>query len=98
MHTPPSLICCKHHVCGTLKGAVSTGVVPIANNSAGPQMDIVGNEAEASCTSAAGRVGYLCSTLDEYARAITEVLSMDQVDRLQIAAAARRCCSVLQLL
>ena len=75
----------------------ATGVVPIANNSGGPQMDIVGDEAEASCASAAGRVGYLCSTLEEYAQAITEVLCMDQVDRLQIAAAARRWCSVFHL-
>jgi hypothetical protein len=54
-------------------------------------MDIVGNEAEASSARAVGRLGYLCSTLEEYAQAITEVLCMDQVDRLQVAAAARRC-------
>ena len=42
-----------------------------------------------------GRVGYLCcSTEEEYAQAITEVLAMDQVDRLQIAAAARRCAAM----
>ena len=34
--------------------------------------------------------GYLCSTEDQYADAITEVLVMDQERRLRIAAAARR--------
>ena len=34
--------------------------------------------------------GYLCSTEDQYADAITEVLIMDQERRLRVAAAARR--------
>jgi hypothetical protein len=34
--------------------------------------------------------GYLCSTVEEYAAAIAEVLSMDQVYRLRVAGAARR--------
>ncbi len=36
------------------------------------------------------RVGFLCETEEEYARAIFEVLSMDQSKRMGIAAAARR--------
>jgi alpha-1,2-mannosyltransferase len=34
--------------------------------------------------------GYLCSTLGQYADAIIEVLGMSQVDRMRVAAAARR--------
>jgi len=34
--------------------------------------------------------GYLCTTEEQYADAITEVLCMDQQDRLKIAAAARQ--------
>ena len=38
-----------------------------------------------------GMVGYLCESKEEYAQAITEVLSMDQEKRINIAATARRC-------
>ena len=34
--------------------------------------------------------GYLCTTEEEYAAAITQVLCMEQKDRLKIAAAARQ--------
>ena len=54
-------------------------------------MDIVGDDdTDTPCAGSACRVGYLCSTVEEYAQAIREVLSMDQVDRMHIAAAARR--------
>ena len=36
------------------------------------------------------RTGYRCSSLRQYADAIVEVLSMDQVDRMRVAGAARR--------
>lgn len=35
-------------------------------------------------------VGYRCESDEEYAQAITDLLSMEQTRRLQIAAAARR--------
>lgn len=67
---------------------MAAGVVPIAHNSAGPKMDIVqplllpdGNEQA---------TGFLASTVEEYADAITRVLTMDQRERLQIAAAAQQ--------
>lgn len=58
-------------------------MIPIAHNSAGPKMDIIK-------TDTWDRVGFLCETEEEYARAIFEVLSMDQSKRMGIAAAARR--------
>lgn len=60
------------------------GVIPIAHNSGGPMMDIVVRDSS-------GMVGYLCESKEEYADAITQVLSMDQEKRMGIAAAARRC-------
>ncbi len=60
------------------------GVIPIAHNSGGPMMDIVVKDSS-------GMVGYLCESKEEYAQAITEVLSMDQEKRMNIAATARRC-------
>ncbi|EIE21183.1 glycosyl transferase [Coccomyxa subellipsoidea C-169] len=62
---------------------MAAGVIPIAHNSAGPKMDIIK-------TDTWDRVGFLCETEEEYARAIFEVLSMDQSKRMGIAAAARR--------
>lgn len=63
------------------------GVIPIAHNSGGPQADIV---VDVETESGRQRTGYLAATLDEYCRAITTVLEMDQRDRLKIAAAAQR--------
>ena len=67
------------------------GVVPIAYNSGGPAADIVTLEAVPGGLQA---TGYLCTSEDEYAAAITEVLAMDQVSRLRLAGAARRCAPV----
>jgi hypothetical protein len=64
------------------------GVVPIAHNSGGPAADIVTLEAVPGGLQA---TGYLCTSEDEFAAAITDVLAMDQVSRLRLAAAARRC-------
>ena len=88
---------CHCTVCGTSTSAHhmlvygTAGIVPIAHNSGGPKMDIIVENVGASGAAQRGRVGYLCSSEEEYAQAITEVLAMDQVDRLQIASAARRC-------
>ena len=62
------------------------GIVPIVHNSGGPMMDIV---VPSSGESAEG-VGFRCESDEEYAQAISYVLSMEQSRRLQIAAAARR--------
>lgn len=63
------------------------GVVPIVHDSGGPQADIVRPE-----LTAAGEqiTGYRCTSVEEYAEAITNVVCMDQQERLRIASAARR--------
>ncbi|KAK9811429.1 hypothetical protein WJX72_003813 [[Myrmecia] bisecta] len=66
---------------------MAAGVVPIAHDSGGPRMDIVKAEVGPSGVQV---TGYRCSTQEAYADAIAEVLSMGQVSRLKIAAAARR--------
>lgn len=63
-------------------------MVPIAHNSGGPAADIVTLEAVPGGLQA---TGYLCAGEEEFAAAITDVLAMDQVSRLRLAAAARRC-------
>ncbi|KAG2488628.1 hypothetical protein HYH03_012800 [Edaphochlamys debaryana] len=67
---------------------MAAGVVPIAHNSAGPKQDIVqplplegGGEQP---------TGFLATSVEEYAEAITRVLTMDQRERLRIAAAAQQ--------
>ncbi len=75
------------------------GVVPIAHDSAGPREDIVlpegappgsGGSGGSSGSGGGQPTGYLCSSLQQYADAIIEVLGMEQLERLQVAAAARR--------
>ena len=63
-------------------------MVPIAHNSGGPAADIVTLQEVPGGLQA---TGYLCGSEDEFAAAITDVLAMDQVSRLRLAAAARRC-------
>ena len=70
----------------TVRG-VYTGVVPIVHDSGGPKADIVRPERTAS---GAQITGYRCTSIEDYAEAITTVLCMDQQERLTIAAAARR--------
>ena len=65
----------------------TVGVVPIVHNSGGPKADIVKPEMMQHIRQT---TGYLCTTEEEYAAAITQVLCMDQKDRLMIAAAARQ--------
>lgn len=63
------------------------GVVPIVHDSGGPRADIVRPEV----TQTGSQVtGFRCTSVEEYAEAITAVLCMDQEERLGIAAAARR--------
>ncbi|KAI3435747.1 hypothetical protein D9Q98_001805 [Chlorella vulgaris] len=82
---------------------MAAGVVPIANNSGGPREDIVlpdntvsgggggsGGGSDDGSSRGGQATGYLCSTLGQYADAIIEVLGMSQVDRMRVAAAARR--------
>lgn len=68
---------------------MASGVVPIAHDSGGPREDIVVPEVvgEGGITQ---RTGYLCRTQEQYCEALVEVLGMEQVERLQVAAAARR--------
>ncbi|KAL5985633.1 asparagine-linked glycosylation protein [Asimina triloba] len=62
---------------------MAAGAIPIAHNSAGPKMDIVLEED-------GQRTGFLACELEEYADAILKVLKMPELDRLKMAAAARR--------
>lgn len=66
---------------------MAAGVIPIAHNSGGPRDDIV---RPLDTPDGPQRTGYLAATVDKYADAITQVLAMDQRDRLKIAAAAQR--------
>lgn len=59
--------------------------MPIAHNSGGPKLDILATRGEGMEV-----VGYLCENDGEYAAAIAQVLSMEQGERLKVAAAARR--------
>ncbi|GAB4822152.1 hypothetical protein N2152v2_009198 [Parachlorella kessleri] len=94
---------------------MAAGVVPIANDSAGPKEDIVlsemgssggGEDEGAEGQGMLGRdgsagerdsgrqqqiiTGYRCRTVEEYADAILDVVGMEQLQRMRIAAAARR--------
>ncbi|KAJ8617411.1 hypothetical protein MRB53_013597 [Persea americana] len=62
---------------------MAAGAIPIAHNSAGPKMDIVLEE-DGQMT------GFLASDVEEYAEAILKILRMTEVERLEIAAAARK--------
>ncbi|KAK9913750.1 hypothetical protein M0R45_037559 [Rubus argutus] len=62
---------------------MAAGAIPIAHNSAGPQMDIVLEED-------GEQTGFLARSVDEYADAILSVIKMPEADRLKMAAAARR--------
>lgn len=72
------------------------GVVPIANDSGGPREDIVLPEPPACADDSEQPsgppqpTGFRCSSLAQYADAIVEVVGMTQVERMQVAAAARR--------
>lgn len=63
---------------------MAAGCIPLANNSGGPAADIVKVGENAQCT------GYLASTVDEYASAIVNVLSIAASDREKMAVGARK--------
>ena len=68
-------------------------MVPIAHDSAGPREDIVVEEEGGGPALGGGEpqpTGYRCTTVDQYADAIVEVLGMGQVERMRVSAAARR--------
>lgn len=65
---------------------MAAGVVPIVHDSGGPREDIV---VPVQLPGGSEITGYRCTTEEEFARAIVEVLAMGQVERLRIAAAAR---------
>lgn len=54
-----------------------------AHNSAGPKMDIVLDED-------GQQTGFLACTVEEYADAMVRIVSMSEMERLKMAAAARR--------
>ncbi|KAG9446768.1 hypothetical protein H6P81_012896 [Aristolochia fimbriata] len=62
---------------------MAAGAIPIAHNSAGPKMDIVLEED-------GQQTGFLASTVEDYADAIVEVLTMPEEERLKMATAARK--------
>ncbi|KAL4458357.1 hypothetical protein ABPG75_013222 [Micractinium tetrahymenae] len=69
---------------------MAAGVVPIAHDSAGPREDIVLPEPGPRPGDPAQPTGYRCSSLAQYADAIVEVVGMGQLERMRVAAAARR--------
>ncbi|KAK9284003.1 hypothetical protein L1049_012262 [Liquidambar formosana] len=62
---------------------MAAGAIPIAHNSAGPKMDIVLEED-------GQQTGFLAQNVEEYADAILEVIRMPELERLKMAAAARK--------
>lgn len=69
---------------------MAAGAVPIAHNSGGPREDIVLPEPRRDGCGPGQRTGFLCRTVEQYTDAIVEVVGMGQVERLEVAAAARR--------
>ena len=65
----------------------TAGVIPIVHDSGGPKADIIQLELTQHGWQ---KTGFLCTTEEQYADAITEVLCMEEQDRLKIAAAARQ--------
>jgi alpha-1,2-mannosyltransferase len=65
---------------------MASGAIPIAHATAGPKQDIVVPE---KILGQLQPTGYLCTTVDEYSRALINVLSMSHSERLQMAEAGR---------
>eukprot|EP01026_Neomeris_dumetosa_P077243 TRINITY_DN83251_c0_g1_i5.p1 TRINITY_DN83251_c0_g1~~TRINITY_DN83251_c0_g1_i5.p1 ORF type:complete len:516 (-),score=48.34 TRINITY_DN83251_c0_g1_i5:305-1795(-) len=68
---------------------MAAGLVPIAHDSAGPQMDIITTTLGELELMPQSRVGYLCENVEDFSMAIMEVLAMDQRTRLGITHRAR---------
>ena len=68
-----------------LSCSLFAGVVPIAHNSGGPKADIVSTSGnyKKPC-------GFLCTTAQEYADAVTAVLCMEPHEREAYGGAARK--------
>ncbi|GLT92947.1 hypothetical protein SLE2022_107570 [Rubroshorea leprosula] len=62
---------------------MAAGAIPIANNSAGPKMDIVLDED-------GQQTGFLAQNVEEYAESILKIVRMPESERLRMAAAARK--------
>ncbi|XP_059664736.1 GDP-Man:Man(3)GlcNAc(2)-PP-Dol alpha-1,2-mannosyltransferase-like isoform X2 [Cornus florida] len=62
---------------------MAAGAIPIAHNSAGPKMDIVLEED-------GQQTGFLAQTVEEFADAILKIIRMSELERLKVAAAARK--------
>ncbi|KAL3500303.1 hypothetical protein ACH5RR_039396 [Cinchona calisaya] len=62
---------------------MAAGTIPIANNSAGPKLDIVLPEDGI-------QTGFLAQDVQEYADALVKVIEMPESERLAMAAAGRR--------
>ncbi|KFM24507.1 GDP-Man:Man(3)GlcNAc(2)-PP-Dol alpha-1,2-mannosyltransferase [Auxenochlorella protothecoides] len=69
---------------------MAAGVVPVVHDSGGPREDIVQPEGGGPGSGGATPTGFRCVTEEEYAAALTRVLGMQQLERLEVAAAARR--------
>ncbi|KAL2336179.1 hypothetical protein Fmac_010625 [Flemingia macrophylla] len=62
---------------------MAAGAIQIAHNSAGLKMDIVLDED-------GQQAGFLACTVEEYADAMVRIVTMSEMERLEMAAAARR--------
>ncbi|KAG2309390.1 hypothetical protein Bca4012_081641 [Brassica carinata] len=62
---------------------MAAGAISIAHNSAGPKMDIV-------LVEEGQRTGFLAETVEEYAKAILEIVKMKETERLKMAESARK--------
>jgi hypothetical protein len=52
----------------------------IAHNSGGPRADIIKTDLG---------LGFLCSSISEYSKTISKIISMNQIERLKITSKAR---------
>ncbi|MFH4982238.1 hypothetical protein AB6A40_008947 [Gnathostoma spinigerum] len=68
--------------------SLAAGQIMVAHNSGGPAMDIIGNVSEENeCHTT---VGFLASTVDEYANCVIKVIAMDRRERDEIRKEARK--------
>ena len=57
---------------------MASGLITIANNSGGPRADIIKKDS-----------GFLCSSVSEYSKTISKIVSMNESERLKISSKAR---------
>ncbi|PJF18642.1 hypothetical protein PSACC_01545 [Paramicrosporidium saccamoebae] len=58
---------------------MASGIITVANNSGGPKSDIIHHNED----------GFLCSTIEEYAQTIKQIISMPESRRLELRTKAR---------